>query len=162
LIKKIQAAGVRIDGVGIQGHWHAGRIPLKDIEESILEYSALGLKVMFTELDIEVLPRNFSGADVGQRVASNPKLNPYVDGLPDSVQQQLAADYEGLFGLFLKYKDKISRITFWGVNDGNSWLNNWPVRGRTNYPLLFDRDFKPKPAFYKVIGLKEITKKQPF
>ncbi len=162
LIKKIQAAGVRIDGVGIQGHWHVGRVPLKDIEESILEFSALGLKVMFTELDIEVLPRDFSGADVGQRVASNPKLNPYVNGLPDSVQQQQAADYERLFGLFLKYKDKVSRITLWGVNDGNSWLNNWPVRGRTNYPLLFDRDFKPKPAFYKVIGVKEIAKKQPF
>jgi endo-1,4-beta-xylanase len=152
LIKKIQAAGVRIDGVGIQGHWHLGKIPLKDIEESILEYSALGLKVMFTELDIEVLQRNFSGADVSQRTAENPALNPYVNGLPDSVQQQLANDYEALFKLFLNHKDKITRVTFWGVNDGQSWLNGWPVRGRTNYPLLFDRNFKPKPAYYKVIA----------
>ncbi|MBN8877719.1 MAG: endo-1,4-beta-xylanase [Sphingobacteriales bacterium] len=152
LIKKIQAAGVRIDGVGIQGHWHVGRIPLKDIEESILQYAALGLKVMITELDIEVLPRNFQGADVNQRMASSPSLNPYTNGLPDSVQQQLASDYEALFGLFLKHKDKITRVTFWGVNDGQSWLNDWPVRGRTNYPLLFDRQFKPKPAFYKVIA----------
>ena len=154
LIKKIQAAGVRIDGVGIQGHWHLGRVPFKEIEESILEYSALGMKVMFTELDIEVLPRNFQGADVSQRVASNPALNPYVNGLPDSVQHQLAVDYEKLFKLFLKHKDKITRVTFWGVNDGQSWLNGWPVRGRTNYPLLFDRQFKPKPAYYKVIELK--------
>ena len=154
LIKKIQAAGVRIDGVGIQGHWHLNKVPLKDIEASILEYSALGLKVMFTELDIEVLPRNFQGADVNQRVAGNPSMNPYVNGLPDSVQQQLANDYAALFQLFLKHKDKISRITFWGVNDGQSWLNGWPVPGRTNYPLLFDREFKPKPAFYKVIETK--------
>jgi len=154
LVKKIQAAGVRIDGVGIQGHWHVGRIPLNDIEESILEYAALGLKVMITELDIEVLPRNFTGADVSQRTAANPSLNPYPDGLPDSVQQQLAADYESLFKLFLKHRDKISRITFWGVNDGQSWLNGWPVRGRTNYPLLFDRQNKPKPAFFKVVALK--------
>jgi endo-1,4-beta-xylanase len=56
--------------------------------------------------------------------------------------------------LFLKYKDNISRVTFWGVNDGQSWLNGFPVRGRTNYPLLFDRQFKPKPAFYAVIDTK--------
>lgn len=159
LIKKIQAAGVRIDAVGIQGHWHLGRIPLQDIEQSILEYSALGLKVMFTELDIEVLPRNFQGADVSQRVAENPALDPYVNGLPDSVQQQLANDYEALFKLFLKYSDKITRVTFWGVNDGQSWLNGWPMRGRTNYPLLFDRQFNPKPAYYRVIGLKTSNKK---
>ncbi len=155
LIKKIQAAGVRIDGVGIQGHWHLNNIPLKDIEESIQEFSALGIKVMFTELDIEVLPRNFQGADVNQRMQGNAQMNPYKDGLPDSVQQQLANDYEALFKLFLKYKDKIDRITFWGVNDGQSWLNGWPVPGRTNYPLLFDREFKPKPAFYKVIETKK-------
>lgn len=155
LIKKVQAAGVRIDGVGIQGHWHLGKIPLKDIEESILQYSALGIKVMFTELDIEVLPRNFQGADVSQRMKEDPTMNPYVNGLPDSVQQQLANDYAALFNLFLKYKDKVTRVTFWGVNDGQSWLNGWPVRGRTNYPLLFDREFKPKPAFYKVIDAKK-------
>jgi len=153
LIKKIQAAAVRIDGVGIQGHWHLGKMPLKEIEESILAYSALGIKVMFTELDIEVLPRDFSGADVSQRMKSDPSLNPYINGLPDSVQQQLANDYEALFRLFLKYKDKVSRVTFWGVNDGQSWLNGWPVPGRTNYPLLFDREFKPKPAYYKVMAL---------
>lgn len=164
LIKKIQAAGVRIDGVGIQGHWHVNKVPLKDIEESILAYSALGLKVMFTELDIEVLPRNFQGADVNQRIADNPSLNPYVNGLPDSVMQQQANDYEALFKLFLKYKDKISRVTLWGVNDGQSWLNGWPVRGRTNYPLLFDRQFKPKPAYYKVMALKtkNTETKKPF
>lgn len=155
LIKKVQASGARIDGVGIQGHWHVGKVPFKDIEESIIQYAALGLKVMFTELDIEVLPRNFQGADVGQRMANNAESNPYTAGLPDNVQQQLAADYEALFKLFLKHKDKVTRITFWGVNDGNSWLNGWPIRGRTNYPLLFDRNNQPKPAFYTVIGLKK-------
>ena len=161
LIKRIQAAGVRIDGVGIQGHWHLNKVPLKEIEESILEYSALGLKVMFTELDIEVLPRNFQGADVNQRSNGNSSANnPYVNGLPDSVQQQLANDYASLFRLFLKYKDKVARVTFWGVNDGQSWLNGWPIPGRTNYPLLFDREFKPKPAFYKVIETKTKRKEK--
>lgn len=164
LIKKVQAAGVRIDGVGIQGHWHLGKVPLKDIEESIVQYAALGLKVMITELDIEVLPRNFQGADVSQRMQASPALNPYPNGLPDSVQQQLADDYEALFRLFLKHRDKVTRVTFWGVNDGQSWLNGWPVRGRTNYPLLFDRAFQPKPAFFKVIAAKKhpvTAKKSP-
>ena len=158
LIKKIQAAGVRIDGVGIQGHWHLGKIPLNDIEESIQQFSALGIKVMITELDIDVLQRNVQGADVNQRMQGNTQMNLYKDGLPDSVQQQLADDYEALFKLFLKNKDKIGRVTFWGVNDGQSWLNGWPIPGRTNYPLLFDREFKPKPAFYKVIEAKKDSK----
>ncbi|MCG2616209.1 endo-1,4-beta-xylanase [Terrimonas sp. NA20] len=158
LVKKVKDAGVRIDGVGIQGHWHAGKVPFKEIEESLLQYAALGLKVMFTELDIEVLPRNFSGADISQRMKEDPSLNPYANGLPDSVQQQLASDYEQLFKLFLKHKDKITRVTFWGVHDGQSWLNGWPVRGRTNYPLLFDRQLQPKPAFYSVVGLKQAKK----
>ncbi|RYY57365.1 MAG: endo-1,4-beta-xylanase [Chitinophagaceae bacterium] len=157
LIKMIQAAGVRIDGVGIQGHWHAGKVPLQDIEQSIIEYSALGLKVMFTELDLEVLPRDFQGADVSQQMKNSPAMNPYPNALPDSVQQLLARDYSSLFKLFLKYRENVTRVTFWGVNDGQSWLNGWPVPGRTNYPLLFDREFKPKPAFYSVIATKQAS-----
>ena len=154
LVKKIQAAGVRIDGVVIQGHWSAGHVPLQDIENSIIEFSALGVKVMFTELDLSVLPspRGHNTADVGQHSDYADALNPYVNGLPDSAQNLLADSYAQLFQLFMKYKDKIGRVTFWGVDDGHSWLNGFPVRGRTNYPLLFDRQLKPKPAFYKVIG----------
>lgn len=155
IVKQIQQAGVKIDGVGIQGHWHVGRVPFKDIEESIIAYAALGMKVAITELDLEVLPRNFSGAEVSQRMKADAKSNPYVNGLPDSIQQQLADDYAALFRLFLKHKDKISRVTFWGVHDGQSWLNGWPVPGRTNYPLLFDRQGKPKPAFYSVVDVKK-------
>ncbi len=155
LIKKIQAAGVRIDGVGIQGHWHVGTVPFKEIEESIEQYAALGIKVAFTELDLEVLPRNFQGADVGQRMQANERSNPYKNGLPDSIQQKLANDYAALFTLFLKHRKDIERVTFWGVNDGQSWLNGWPIPGRTNYPLLFDRSFKPKPAFYAVVNTKK-------
>ena len=74
---------------------------------------------------------------------------------PVSVQQKPASDYKAVFQLFLKYKDEIDRITFWGANDAQSWLNRWPVPVRTNYSLLFDRNFKPKPAFYSVMGLKK-------
>jgi len=152
LIKKIQAAGVRIDGVGIQGHWRSYDLPLENIEKSIQEFAALGIEVMFTELDLSVLQNPGPvTADVGQTTAYNDRINPYTGGLPDSMQTQLAGAYENLFRLFMKYKESISRVTFWGVNDGQSWLNNFPVRGRTNYPLLFDRQYQPKPAFYAVI-----------
>lgn len=154
LIKKIQASGARIDGVGIQGHWHLGKVPFQEIENSIIAYASLGLKVMITELDIEMLPRNFQGADVNQLVASNPALNPYPNGITPTLLEQQASDYANLFKLFLKYKNNITRITFWGVHDGQSWLNGWPVRGRTNYPLLFDRKGKGKPAFEAIVRLK--------
>ena len=162
LIKKIQEAGVRVDGIGIQGHWKASAVPLMEIEESIEQFSALGIKVMFTELDLGVLPNPWDSdaADVNMKAAYNAKMNPYPNGLPDSMQVKLSTGYENLFLLFLKHKDIVSRITFWGVYDGQSWLNNWPIRGRTNYPLLFDRNFKPKPAFYKVIEAKKNFKTQ--
>jgi endo-1,4-beta-xylanase len=155
LIKKIQASGNRIDGVGIQGHWSINGPPLADIENSIIAFAALGVKVSFTELDLTALPNpwDLKGAEVSQNFENSPFMNPYPNGLPDSMQARLAKGYEDLFKLFIKYRDKIERVTFWGVNDGQSWLNNWPIKGRTNYPLFFDRNFKPKPAFEKVIAL---------
>ena len=160
LIKKIQAAGVRIDGVGIQGHWRADKIPFKNIEESIEEFSKLGIKVMFTELDLSVLPNpwDINTADVNAKAENSAKMNPYSNGLPDSVQQIFTKGYEDLFALFLKHKDVVSRVTFWGVNDSQSWLNDWPIKGRTNYPLLFDRNFKPKEAYYKLLELAKHNK----
>jgi len=155
--KKIQEAGIRIDGVGIQGHWRYNKIPFKNIEESLEAFSKLGIKVMFTELDLGVLPNPWDGntADISKTGAGTTIMNPYADGLPDSVQTLQAKAYKDLFTLFLKHKDVISRVTFWGVNDSQSWLNNWPVRGRTNYPLLFDRGLQPKPSFYSIINLRK-------
>lgn len=158
IIKKIQTAGIRIDGVGIQGHWHVDDVPFEYIEQSIQEFSALGIQVAFTELDLSVLPNPWgrvASADISQTSQYQAQMNPYTKGLPDSMQQKLATAYARLFALFLKYKDNISRVTFWGVNDGQSWLNDFPIRGRTNYPLLFDRQYNPKPSFYSVIQTKK-------
>jgi endo-1,4-beta-xylanase len=156
LIKKLQASGTKIDGVGIQGHWSINDDNLKIIEDAITEFSALGIKVAFTELDYTVIPNpwDLKGADVNQKFEENPLMNPYPTALPDSVDAKLAMRYKDLFALFLKHKDKISRVTFWGVNDGHSWLNGWPIKNRTNYPLLFDRNYKPKKAYNAVLELK--------
>ncbi len=155
LVKKLQASGTKINGIGIQAHWSINGPPLKDIEDAIVEFSALGLKVSFTELDLTALPNPWDlvGAEVSQNFEGSPYMNPYTAGLPDSMQVKLAKGYEDLFKLFIKHKDKIERVTFWGVNDGQSWLNNWPIKNRINYPLFFDRDFKPKLAYKKVMAL---------
>jgi endo-1,4-beta-xylanase len=163
LIKKLQAYGTKIDGVGIQGHWSLMGASIEEIEASILEFHALGLKVAFTELDFTVIPNpwDLKGAEVKQNFSDHegdPKMNPYTKGLPADVQKALTKRYEDFFRLMLKHKDKVSRVTFWGVNDGHSWLNGWPIKGRTNYPLLFDRNYKPKPAYAAVLKLK--TKKK--
>ncbi|MCL4126903.1 UNVERIFIED_CONTAM: hypothetical protein GTU68_028836 [Idotea baltica] len=159
MIKKLKSNGVKIDGVGMQAHWSIEGPPLQEIEKSIIAYSELGIKVMFTELDITVLPNpwDLNGAAVEQnyeRFEGDPKMNPYPNGMPDSIKTKLSNRYQDIFKLFSKHNDKISRVTFWGVSDGNSWLNNWPIKGRTNYPLLFDREYNPKKAYYDVLALK--------
>jgi endo-1,4-beta-xylanase len=153
LIKKLRAEGVPVSAVGLQEHDHLDWPRVDQLETTITEFAKLGVKVMITELDIDVLPSAGYGptADVSLSVEARAKLNPYTQGLPESVQQALSKRYADLFSVFLKHQDVITRVTFWGVTDGGSWLNNWPVKGRTSYPLLFDRHAQPKPAFYAVI-----------
>lgn len=157
IAKKLKARGLRIDGIGMQGHWGIDGPSIEQIEQSILKIHKAGLKVMITELDIDVLPNpfNIQGANISDNFESNEEANPYADGLPDSVNEKHARRYEDLFRLFLKHSEKISRITFWGVHDGQSWKNDWPARGRTNYCLVFGRDLEPKLAYEKIIALKD-------
>lgn len=157
MVKKIQSQGIKIDGIGMQGHWQLNSPSIDEIEKSIIAFSNLGLKVAITELDVSVLPNpwELQGAEISQKFENTPKMNPYPKSLPDSIQTKLAERYESIFKLFLKHKDKISRVTFWGVHDRQSWLNDWPIKGRTNYPLLFDANLKHKKAFDAVIKLKE-------
>lgn len=158
LVKKLKAKGVPITGVGIQEHVSLDWPSTDQVDATINEFGKLGVKVMFTELDVDVLPSVTHSADVSLNVASDPKLNPYANGLPDEVQQSLAKRYSDLFSTYTKHCGLVTRVTFWGVTDANSWKNNWPVRGRTNYPLLFDRNNQPKPAFDAVI---QIAPKRP-
>jgi endo-1,4-beta-xylanase len=157
IVRSLQSKGLRIDGVGIQGHWGMLYPTKEDLNAFIDSLGALGVKVMVTELDIDVLPKLFDnmGADISMKAELQKETNPYVNGLPDSVQQKLADRYAELFSLLLAHRDKISRVTLWGITDKTSWLNNWPIRGRTSYPLLFDRNYQPKPAFYAIIKAAE-------
>ena len=153
LIAKLKAQGVPITSVGIQGHDSLEWPSVEDEDATISAFAKLGVKVVISELDIDVLPSvtRQQSAEVSLKVLEDPKLNPYANGLPPSVQQELAKRYAGLFGVYLKHRDVVTRVTFWGVTDGDSWRNDWPVKGRTSYPLLFDRSGQPKPAFQAVI-----------
>lgn len=156
LIEYLQENDAPITGIGTQGHFHLRSPGLEEVENTIVAFGELGIDVMVTELDIDVLPSamDYQGADVNIQVELEEELNPYPEGLPESVQQDLAERYDDLFEIFIRHHNLISRVTFWGVTDGDSWKNNWPVRGRTNYPLLFDRNGEPKQAFHAVISLQ--------
>jgi len=162
LIQDLQSKGVRIDGLGIQGHWALDYPPLDEIETSIRALSKLGVKLMITELDVSVLPFADNYDNVVDLSSFDSKLqkkhNPYPDALPDSVQKNLANRYAELFSLFHKHRDKFSRVTFWAVHDGQSWRSYLPIRGRTDHPMLFDRQCKPKPAFDAVVKIVQDKK----
>ncbi len=143
IIKELQQRGLRIDAVGEQGHWRLESPTTTEIDETITELRATGVKVMITELDVNLLPPAAPPAPGQPR---EPAANPYANGLPDDVQRALARCYANAFRVFLKHRDDITRVTFWGVSDGDSWLN----RGRMNHPLLWDRQRQPKTAFEEV------------
>jgi len=155
IIKDLQAKGVKIDGVGIQGHWHLDTPKLEDIDSSMIQFGELGVKVHITEMDVNVLPvpDDFSGAEITDKFELQDQMNPYVSGFPDSMQLKLTNRYVDFFKIFVKHKDIVKRVTLWGITDNVSWLNGWPIRGRTNYPLLFDRNYKAKPVVEELIKL---------
>lgn len=154
LVQDLQESGAPITGIGTQGHFNLDQPSLQQIQETINSFADLGIDVMVTELDIDVLPSAYgTSADISMNSELQDSLNPYTNRLPDSVQQTLVQRYKDIFKIYYNHKDDITRVTFWGVSDGDSWKNNWPVRGRTNYPLLFDRNHQPKPAFYSIIEI---------
>ena len=159
MVKQFKANGTKISGVGVQAHWGLNYPTIDEIEQIIYDFHIAGVSVSFTELDISVLPNPWElvGAEVNQNFSKfegDPKMNPYPDNLPNEVALKLANRYYDIFQLFVKHSDKIKRVTFWGLTDKYSWLNDWPIKGRINYPLLYDRNYKPKEAYRKVLQVK--------
>jgi len=155
MVKKLKEQGIRVDAIGMQTHVGLADPDLREYENTIEAYAALSVKVMVTEMDISVLPNPDwkAGAEISKTIEYQKKLNPYTEGIPDSVNVALGQRYLEFFKLFLKHKDVFSRVTLWGLSDGTSWKNNFPVRGRTDYPLLFDRKNRAKPVVQLLIDL---------
>ena len=155
MIKLFKERGIRIDAIGMQGHIGMDGPTIEEYEAAILAYSNAGVKVMVTELDMSILPppRRGVGADLSVNIEYQKQFNPYTEGVPDDVMLAWTNRFMDFFKLFVKHQDKITRVTMWGVSDGGSWKNGFPVRGRTDYPLLFDRSHQPKPIVAEIIKL---------
>jgi GH35 family endo-1,4-beta-xylanase len=146
MLKELKRLGAPVDAFGMQGHFQIGEDSIKGMRNTIAAMRELGLKVVVSELDIDVIPRNRWWADGGKHREELAKINPYPDGIPDELQRKLAAQYLEVFNVFVENSDIIERVSFWNVHDEESWLNNFPWK-RVNHPLFFDRQRKPKPAF---------------
>lgn len=145
LINDLKSRGLRIDAIGMQGHMGMDYPDFGQFEESLLAFAGTGVKVMITEWDMTALPTVNTGANVSDTEEYQARLNPYPDGLPDEVSAVWNERMKSFMDLFVKHADKISRVTSWGISDDDSWKNGWPVQGRTDYPLLFDRNLQMKP-----------------
>lgn len=141
---------VPIHAIGLQGHYEIDRIPFAELEETLKAMRELGLKVIVSELDIDVIPRGRWWQDGGKYRDELSRLDPYRAQCPPELLQRQAEQYAQLFRLFRQYSDVIARVSFWNLHDGQSWLNDFPWQ-RVNHPLLFDRAGQPKPAFDAVI-----------
>ncbi len=156
IIKKLQQKQVPIHAIGEQAHYGLDAPDFREVEDSINAFAATGLDVMLTELEISVLPfppGMAPGADISQHQELQEQLNPYRDGLPKAVEQTWQQRYLDLFALLLRQHQKLNRVTFWGLHDQQSWRNNFPMRGRTDYPLLFDRKFQAKSLLSELMKL---------
>lgn len=156
------AAGLPITAIGMQGHMilEDGKDLLPQYDHSIQTIASLGIPTFFSELDLTVLPNpyGFSGANVSDRFAYRPEMDPFKDGLTKEKEAEIETYWIDFFKLMLKHKDSILRLGFWCFNDANSWRNDFPIKGRTDYATLFDRQNKPKPFVQKLI---ELVQPQP-
>lgn len=142
---------VPIDGVGLQCHLNLepGTDPdeqsyyqtVENLEEAIQMYSSLGLDVHITELDVSVYLR-------GIQYTSDTFYTPAT--FTAEVQEQQAERYREFFDMFRRHSDVIKSVTLWGIADDNTWLSEFSS-GRQDFPLLFDSQQEPKPAFWAVV-----------
>jgi endo-1,4-beta-xylanase len=140
LVHSLIEKDVPIHGVGMQGHWNLTKPSLDEIRAAIEKYASLGLQIQITELDLSVFDYEDKRTDLTE---------------PTSEMLSLQAErYDQVFALFREYKDVISSVTFWGAADDYTWLNDFPVRNRKNWPFVFDKNHQPKQSFWRITNFK--------
>ncbi|WP_136606802.1 endo-1,4-beta-xylanase [Paenibacillus dokdonensis] len=139
LVKSLIKQGVPIHGIGLQAHWNLSDPSLDDIRTAIEKYASLGMQLQLTELDMSMFRFEDKRSDLKEPT--------------NGMLEQQAERYESVFRLLKEYRDVISSVTFWGAADDYTWLDNFPVQGRKNWPFLFDEQHLPKPAFYRIADL---------
>jgi endo-1,4-beta-xylanase len=143
LVKGLKDAGVPIHGIGLQGHWAINEPSATQLDSTLARFATLGLKLQITELDISVYPK--------EHVLRERQIADSDTAFTTEKEQQQIQQYKSCFELFRKYKTVLSGVTFWNISDRNSWLDNFPVRGRKDHPLLFDQNLAPKKAYWEVV-----------
>lgn len=143
LLKKLKDAGVPVDAVGLQAHWSIYEPTQGELKAAIEKFASLGLKIQITELDMSVYPweKNKRTKKPGENDTYTPEL-----------QAKQMAQYKMVFDVFRQYKKVITGVTFWNISDHETWLDDYPVPGRKNYPLLFDTNLQRKKAYWEVVG----------
>jgi endo-1,4-beta-xylanase len=154
LVEGLRDQGLRVDGVGAQGHWLIDDPSLAQIEAMVTDIAGAGFQVPITELDVDPLPRDprMYGADLALTTQMREETNIYADGLPPEKQRELAERYGAIFRLFVEHRESVPRVTLWALTDATTWLNGFPIPGRVNHPMLWDRNGEPKPAFEAVLA----------
>lgn len=142
MVRWLRKSGVRVDGVGLQGHWNIEWPSSSEIATAIDELAAENLAVKVSELDVSL----YSEDDHAQK-----KWQPELEFTPE-LEAKLTARYAEIFRVLREKSAVLSHVTFWGVSDDRTWLNSWPS-SRKNHPLLFDREHQPKPALKAILDL---------
>ena len=153
------AEGLPVTAIGLQGHIileDGAEQIVSDYDHSLSCIEELGLKAGFSELDLSILPNpyGFSGANISDKFAYRPEMDPYREGLTPEVEEQFCNFWLSFYRMLYKHRDTVDRVTFWCSNDANSWRNDFPIRGRMDYATLFDRNHQPKPVIQKLVELK--------
>ncbi|HYC27769.1 MAG TPA: endo-1,4-beta-xylanase, partial [Chitinophagaceae bacterium] len=144
LVKSLKDAGVPIHGLGLQGHWAVNEPSEGQLDSTLKRFSELGVTLQVTELDISVYPKEHNAR---QRRAEDSDT-----AFSAAKEQKQLEVYRMCFNLFRKYKNALSSVTFWNISDRHSWLDDFPVLGRKDYPLLFDKNLQPKKAYWEVMN----------
>ena len=143
LVMNLKATGIPINGIGLQGHWAVNEPSKEQLDSTIKRFAQTGLILQITELDISVYPKEHN--------ARQRKPEDADTSFSEAKEQKQLEVYKMCFDLFKKYKSYIKGITFWNVSDRHSWLDNFPVVGRKDYPLLFDRNLQPKKVYWAIL-----------
>ncbi len=142
MVKNLREKGVPIDGVGIQGHWSVFEPTESQLRATLDSFSSLPIELQITELDISIYKKAH---------ARNDKRETDTGVLTPELAQMQKEKYKMIFSVFRDYKDQLTSLTFWNISDRRSWLDNFPVRNRKDFPLLFDENENPKEAYWEVV-----------
>ncbi len=137
LVKGMLERGVPISGLGLQSHYNVSCLnDFDNIRRAYERYAKLGIDLHVTELDVSCFDPEDKRTELTEPTAE--------------MTEKVALFYEKFFAMLREYKGVVKSVTFWGIADDYTWLDNFPVRGRKNWPLLFDINHQPKEAFWRV------------